>query len=80
MNDSKIYERLTAVFHDIFDDRSIVIGPATSASNINNWDSFNHVNLIVAIEASFRVKFSTQELESMESVGDIVALLKNKLM
>lgn len=79
MHDGQIYEKLTTLFHDVFDDKSIIVGPGTSASNIEDWDSFNHINLILAIEASFHVKFSTQELESMESVNDIVVLIKKKL-
>jgi acyl carrier protein len=79
MNDSQIYEKLTGIFYDIFDHKDIVLSSSTSAADIENWDSFNHVNLIVAIESSFGVKFSTQEIESMEDVGDIVLLLKKKL-
>jgi acyl carrier protein len=79
MQDSQIYEKLTSVFHDVFDDKSILVGPDTSASDIENWDSINHINLVLAIQASFGVKFSTAELESMESVGDIVAFIKKKL-
>ncbi len=79
MNESQIYEKLAGIFYDIFDDRDVILGPNTCAADIENWDSFNHVNLIVAIESSFDVKFPTQEIESMESVGDIVLLLRKKL-
>jgi acyl carrier protein len=79
MQDSIIYEKLATIFHDVFDDQSIFVGPNTSASEIEGWDSFNHINLVLAIQASFGVKFSSGELESMESVGDIVSLIKKKL-
>ena len=79
MQDSIIYEKLTTVFHDIFDDKSILVGPNTSSSDVEGWDSFNHINLVLAIQASFGVKFTSGELESMESVGDIVSLIKKKL-
>jgi acyl carrier protein len=79
MQDSQIYETLTGVFHDVFDDPNIVLGPQTNAADIEGWDSFNHINLILAIERSFGVKFSTQELEKLESVADIVMLLEKKL-
>jgi acyl carrier protein len=79
MQDSEIYETLTGAFHDVFDEPNIVLGPATTSADIEGWDSFNHINLILAIERSFGVKFSTQELEKLESVADIVTLLKKKL-
>jgi acyl carrier protein len=79
MQDSQIYEKLTTTFHDIFDDKDIQIGPETSASDIENWDSFNHINLVLAIQSSFGIKFSSSELESMENVGEIVTLIQRKL-
>ncbi len=71
--------KLTTLFHDVFDDKSIIFGPGTSAPNIEDWDSFNHINLVLAIQASFRVKFLMWELQSMESVSDIVVLIEKKL-
>jgi acyl carrier protein len=79
MNDDQIYEKLSGIFYDIFDEKDIVLTSNTTAADIETWDSFNHVNLIVAIESSFDVKFSTQEIEAMEDVGDIVLRLKTKL-
>lgn len=79
MQDTQIYEKLTIVFHDIFDDKSIILSPTTSAADIDAWDSFNHINLVLAVQASFGVKFSSTELESMENVGDIAALIQKKL-
>src|ERR1700733_2605419 len=53
MTEAEIYRELTVIFHDVFGDDSIVIGPETAAPDIPGWDSFNHINLIVAIEQSF---------------------------
>lgn len=78
MSQAKIYEELTTVFRDIFDDDSIVLKPETSAADIDSWDSFNHINLVVAIQAAFHVKFSTAELEQMSTVSDIVSLIHQK--
>lgn len=79
MQDSQIYAKLTTIFHDVFDDKIILVGPNTSASDIEGWDSFNHINLVLAIQAAFDIKFSSTELESMEKLGDIVALIQKKL-
>lgn len=76
---AEIYSRLTEIFHDIFDDNSIKLTPETTANDIEDWDSFNHINLIVAIESRFHIKFKTAELESLHSVGHLVALIERKL-
>ncbi len=78
MQDTDIYNQLQKVFNDVFDEDSIVLKSTTSAEDIVGWDSFNHINLVLAIELAFEVKFSSKELERMQSVGDMVTLLKEK--
>jgi acyl carrier protein len=78
MTDAEIYHQLTEVFHDMFDDPSLVLKPETSAADIPEWTSFIHVNLIVATENQFGIKFSTAEIERLENVGDLVALVRAK--
>ena len=75
----EIYEKLTPIFHDILDDESLVLTPELTAASVPEWDSFNHINLIVAIEAHLKIKFQTAELESMNSVGQMVDLIEKKL-
>ena len=75
----EIYSRLTTIFHEVFDDDSIVLTPDLTAASVPEWDSFNHINLIVAIEARMKIKFQTAELESIQSVGHLVDLIEKKL-
>ena len=79
MQQRDIYTALTTIFRDLFDDDTIVLSPGLSATDVPEWDSFNHINLIVAIEARFGVKFQTAELESMQTVGHLAALVQSKL-
>jgi acyl carrier protein len=79
MQESEIYQRLTKIFHDVLDDDSIVLTPELTASEVKEWDSFNHINLIIAIEQAFKIKFQTAELESMKNVGHLVALIEKKV-
>ncbi len=74
-----IYSQLTEIFRDLFDDESIVLAPQTTASDIEGWDSFNHINLIVATEAKFKIKFNTAEIESLHNVGHLVQVIEKKL-
>ena len=79
MQESEIYSRLDGIFQDIFDDEAIHLKPETTAADIPEWDSFNHINLIVATEAKFGIKFQTAEIESMKNVGHFVTIIEKKL-
>ena len=78
MDESVIYEKLNSVFQDVMDDESIRLHPTTTAKDIPEWDSFNHVNIIVAIEMKLGVKFTTAEVEGLKNIGDFVALIGKK--
>jgi acyl carrier protein len=75
----EIYAQLTTIFHDIFDDDTLTLTPELTAPEVPEWDSFNHINLIVAIETRFKIKFQTAELEQLHSVGHLVSLIQTKL-
>ena len=79
MQQQDIYAQLTTIFHDLFDDDTIVLNPSLTAADVPEWDSFNHINLIVAIESRFGVKFQTAELETMHTVGHLADLIQSKL-
>jgi len=78
MTDAEIYQALEGVFRDVFDE-PIELKPETSAADVPEWTSFNHVNLVVASETRFGVRFSTADIEALKNVGDLVALIKAKL-
>jgi acyl carrier protein len=78
MTDADIYERLNTVFHSVFFDDSIVVTADTSAPDVEGWDSVAHVNLMVAVESEFGIEFTTQELESLETVGDMARMIRAK--
>jgi len=78
MNESQVYETLNGIFRDVLDDDTIVLTPGTQAADVQGWDSFAHINLIVAAEMKFGVKFITGEVESMKCAGDLVRLILAK--
>jgi acyl carrier protein len=79
MQQQEIYAILTPIFRDMFDNEMLVLTPELTAASVPEWDSFNHINLIVAIEARLKIKFQTAELESLNTVGRMVDLIENKL-
>ncbi len=76
MDEAAIYARLTDIMEDVFDDDSIVAAPALSAKDVDGWDSLTHIRLILTVEKAFKVKFSTSEIGKMQTVGDLVTLIK----
>lgn len=79
MTEEAIYEQLTPIFRDVFDDETIVLTPETRAADIPEWDSLNHITLVVAQETKFGIKFKAAELEEVLNLGHLVALIKQKL-
>ena len=79
MTQDEIYAGVNRILRDLFRDEDIEAGPATTAEDIPGWDSFNHVNLIVAVEGRFGIKFRTAELETLRNVGEMVRLIETKL-
>ena len=79
MTDSTVLEQLTQIFRDLFDDDSMVLTPETTAADVENWDSLNHIALSVAVESKFGIKFKTAELEELLNVGDFVHLIEKKV-
>lgn len=75
---NEIKNRLQDVFRDIFDDESIVIRDETTAGDIDAWDSLTHVQLIVAVEKEFGIKFSTAEVMKLKNVGEFLSLIEKK--
>jgi len=79
MSEAEIRERLTDAFREVFDDDSIEIFDAMTATDLEEWDSLNHINLIVAVEGSFGIKFTTKEVSNLANVGEFIALIAGKL-
>lgn len=79
MQQPEIYQRLTGIFHEVFGDDSIVLTPETTATDIPDWDSANHISLVVGAEARFGIRFKTAELEELRNVGEFVELIGKKL-
>ena len=76
MTDSEILCFFTQILRDLLLDDSIILSMETRRQDIPNWDSFNYINFIVAVEIKFGVKFKVADIESFEDVGAIVAETK----
>lgn len=75
MTREEVFERLNKVFREVFDDDSIVVTDATTADDIEDWDSFEHINLVVAVEDEFGFKIPIGKTVTMKDVGEMVDLI-----
>ncbi len=75
MDRNMIIEKLTEVFRDVFDDESIVINENTTSSDIEEWDSIEHINLIGAVEDEFSLTFKMKEVSGMKNVGEMIDII-----
>ncbi len=78
MSTDAIYAKLNEVFHDVFDDESIVVRPQLTADDVDEWDSLAHVRLILAVEKKFGLKFSAAEVGRLKNVGEFASLIQAK--
>jgi acyl carrier protein len=76
VDEPQIYEKLSDIFKNVFDDDAINVSRELSAKDVDGWDSLAHIRLILTIEKAFKMKFSTSELGKLANVGDLVDLIK----
>lgn len=74
MERKDVYKRLNEIFSDVFDEE-ITLNEKTCSDDIEEWDSLEHINLMVAIESEFRIKFSMKEVNSFKNVGEMVDVI-----
>ena len=79
MTRADIYRKLDEVFQDVFDDESIHVSDETTANDIEDWDSLEHINLMVAVENAFGTKFNMGQIGSLKNVGEMVDLIEKKV-
>ena len=70
MSDTR--ERLQAIFHELFDDSTLVLTDQTTAQDVEGWDSLAHINLIIAVEKQFGIRFATAEISRLKDAGQDV--------
>jgi acyl carrier protein len=79
MNTQELINQLTPIFKDVLDNEDIVLSESTTAADIEEWDSLSHIQLIVAVEKSFKIKFTSIEIAAFKNVGDLCKTISQKL-
>jgi acyl carrier protein len=78
MTEPQIYEALTTIFRDVFLRDDIALSAGLSAKDVPDWDSFKQIEIIIAVESQFDIKFGTREMDALNNVGDLVRLIADK--
>ncbi len=78
MDRQEIIKRLNEVFRDVFDDENIVVDAETTADDIEDWDSIEHINLISAVEGEFKIRFTMGEVSGMKNVGEMIEIIAQR--
>lgn len=78
MNKNELLLRVQDIFRDVLDNEEIEIAFSTTSDDIEEWDSLSHIQLIVAIEKEFKVKFTSKEIMSWDNVGAMLDCILQK--
>lgn len=79
MTRAEVFEKLNEVFQEVFDDENIAVDEATTSADIDDWDSLEHINLIVAVENCFGIKFNMGEVSTMKNVGAMADIIQERI-
>ncbi len=78
MTEPEVYAKVTAILREVFDRDDIEATPTLAADQVEGWDSFKQVEILIAVQEEFSVKFSSRELDSLKNVGDLVNIVVAK--
>ncbi len=79
MSREEVFVKLNEVFRDVFDDEEITVTDTTTADDIEDWDSLEHINLLAAVEQEFGMKFNMGQIVSMKNVGEMADIILSKI-
>ena len=79
MDNKEILTTVTAVFAEVLDNKNIILTGETTANDVEEWDSLNHIQLVVAVEKKFRIRFTSREIQGWKNVGEMIDSINAKV-
>jgi acyl carrier protein len=76
--EAEIYPALTTIFHDVFLRDDLELSPGLTAKEVQGWDSFKQIEIIMASEEYWKIRFNTRELDALRCVGDLAKTIAAK--
>lgn len=78
MTTSEVYQRLSTVLQEVFDDDELEATPDLTASDVEGWDSLKHIRLVLSVEKAFHISFSASEIGNLKNIGELASLIDAK--
>ena len=75
MHETAVYSELTTIMRDVLMQDDLVLSPGLTARQVEGWDSFKMIEIVLAVEAHFGIKVPSQEVDRLDSVGDLASLI-----
>ncbi len=79
MDGNEILKQLNEIFNEELDTDDIKLNNRTTANDVDGWDSLSHIQLVVAIEKRFKIRFTAKEIQSWNNIGELIDCINNKL-
>ena len=79
MSREEVFDKVQEIFRDVFDDEELTISDQTNSDEIDEWDSLEHISLIISMEKEFSIKFDIKEVNKLENVGEMIDLIVRKM-
>jgi acyl carrier protein len=79
MDKGEILKTVNDIFIDVLDDENVVLTYGTTANDVEEWDSLNHIQLVVAIEKQFGIRFTSQEIQSWNNIDELIGSISNRI-
>jgi acyl carrier protein len=79
MDRTEILKQVNEVFTDVLDNNIIILSDDTKAGDIEEWDSLNHIQLVVAIERKFGIRFTSRQIQGWTKVGEMIDAIRSKV-
>ena len=79
MERNETLQKVNEVFIEILDNENIKLQDTTTAADVEEWDSLTHIQLIVAIEKKFGIRFTSKEIQSWKNVGEMLDSISAKV-
>lgn len=79
MERTAIIEKLTAVFHEVFNDNNIVLNDEMTSKDVENWDSITHMLMVAMVEKTFSIKMKLRDINKVNTVGNLIDLIHEKI-
>jgi acyl carrier protein len=78
MERNEILKQVNSIFIDTLDEEDVIVEETTTANDVEEWDSLTHIQLVVAIEKHFKIRFTSKEIQSWNNVGEMLNCIQEK--